>query len=295
MDYKALNLGEKPEKIESVGVVLRPSTPELKDYFFRVKDAFETKGIACHIDAVSGGMIGVFGKEFERMCKEVDVLVTIGGDGTLISTARRSFSYLKPIVGINMGNLGFLTDVHKDDVENFVSRLMKGDYRVDNRIMIESTITTRDSIKTIYAFNDVVITRKHISKMVHVKASIEKEPFNTYYGDGLIISTPTGSTAYNISAGGPVVYPYSQIIVITPICPHSLTQRPLVLPAELEIELEVSDGEVAAIVFDGQEMEELGPKGVLSITIAKKYAKLIHRKERNYFHVLREKFRWGDL
>lgn len=290
-----MDSAEKISDIKQVGVVLRPSSPQLKDYFFSVKEMFEKKGITVQIDSVSGGMIGVFGQEFTTLCQESDLLISIGGDGTLISVVRRSFGHQIPIMGINMGNLGFLTDIQKDEVESFIEKLLIGDYRVDKRMLIEATLHTAEGDKKRFAFNDAVITRKHLTKMVHIRAYIDKEPFNTYYGDGLIIATPTGSTAYNISSGGPVVYPFSQIFVITPICPHSLTQRPLVLPAEFKIDLEVEDNEAAIIVFDGQEMENLNPGETISIQIAKEHAKLIHRVERNYFRVLRDKFHWGSL
>jgi NAD+ kinase len=256
---------------------------------------FERHGIGCDLDSQSGDMIGVSGEEFESLCAKSDILITIGGDGTLISTVRKSFHHLKPVMGVHMGTLGFLTDIHHDEIESCITRLVQKDYRIDNRIMIKATLSTQTTQKTLYAFNDVVITRKQINKMVHLKASIDNEPFNTYYGDGLIIATPTGSTAYNISAGGPVIYPLSHTMIITPICAHSLTQRPVVLPAEFVIDLEVNDDEIATVIFDGQEIEELSPKGLLRITISKNYAKLIHRRDRNYFHILREKFRWGDL
>lgn len=291
-----IDTSEKIENISRVGMVLRPSTPELKDYFFELKSLFEKRGVSVQLDSISGGMIGVFGQDFKRMCEECDLLVTVGGDGTLISVVRRSFGLQKPILGINMGNLGFLTDIQRDEVESFVDKLLAGDYRIDHRMLIQAVIKYENgTTKKMHAFNDIVITRKHLTKMVHIKASIDKKPFNTYYGDGLIISTPTGSTAYNISAGGPVVYPYSRIFVMTPICPHSLTQRPLVLPADFEIDIQIDDNEIAMMVFDGQEMEDLHPKDVVSIKIAEEYAKLIHRKERNYFTVLREKFNWGSM
>ncbi len=285
---------QKVENLKKIGVVLRPSTPELKEYFFRIRKAFESHKIEIVIDSISGGMIGVIGVDFDTLCKECDLILSVGGDGTLISTVRRGFRYEKPVLGVNMGNLGFLTDVQKNEIEIFANKLVLGDYRIDNRMLIEASFSSAPQ-KKMFAFNDIVINRKHLSKMVHIKASIDKEPFNIYYGDGLIISTPTGSTAYNISAGGPVVYPFSQIFVITPICPHSLSQRPLVMPSSFEIDIELFENEEAVAIFDGQEMKDLDSKEIMTIKIAPIYAKLIHRVERNYFSVLREKFKWGNL
>lgn len=280
------------DKIQKAGIVLRPNTPELKDYFFRLKKALEENGIEPILDKNSANMIGIDGEEWDKLCKSVDIFISVGGDGTLISTVRNSFEYQKPTLGINMGRLGFLTDIQKDEIESFAKKLVNKEYRIDKRMVLEVELKSKN--KKMFALNDLVITRKHISKMVHIKASIDNKPFNTYYGDGLIISTPTGSTAYNISAGGPLIYPFSQIFVITPICPHSLTQRPLVLPASFEIDIEINDDEKAAAVLDGQEVCELYPKEVLSVKIAKLHALLIHKKERSFFAVLKEKFRWGE-
>lgn len=280
--------------ISKVGVILRPSSPTLKEFFLSVRALFEKAGIEVMIDSLSAGMIGVYGCDFSRLCAESDMLVSIGGDGTLISVARRSYGYGKPILGINMGRLGFLTDVQQDEVEGFIASLQRGDYRLESRLMLEGELTLERGVERFFAFNEMIIMRRPISGMVHVKASISGEPFNTYFGDGLIIATPTGSTAYNISAGGPVVYPYSKNMILTPICAHSLTQRPLVLPSEFEIELEMLEGELASLVIDGQEIMDFAHGSVLKVKMAENPAILVHKKEHNYFKVLRQKFRWGE-
>ncbi len=282
--------------IKKVGVILRPNTPEIKDFYLYVKKLFEDKSIEVELESKSAKMIAEKGVDLLKLCENSDILVSIGGDGTLISVIRRTFLHNKPVLGINMGNLGFLTDIQKDEVSIFLEKLVNGNYRIDRRMLLEVTLNySNGEKKRSFALNDAVITRNNISKMVHIKALIDKEPFNTYYGDGLIISTPTGSTAYNISSGGPVVYPFSKILIITPICPHSLTQRPLVLPAEFQINLEVADGEDAVIVLDGQDVLEFNPGDIASFRLADINALLIHRKERNYFKILREKFNWGSM
>lgn len=280
--------------LSKVGVILRPSSPSLKEFFLQVRSLFEREGIEVMLDSISGGMIGIYGCDFQRLCSESDMLVSIGGDGTLISVVRRSYPYGKPILGINMGRLGFLTDVRQDEVEAFVQKLKAGEYRIDSRLMLEGELSSPKGTQRFFAFNEAIVTRRPISGMIHVKASIGEEPFNTYFGDGLIVATPTGSTAYNISAGGPVVYPYSKNMILTPICAHSLTQRPLVLPSEFEVELEMLEGEFANIVVDGQEIMDFGYGDRLRLKVAERPAPLVHKKEHNYFQVLREKFSWGD-
>ncbi len=162
-------------------------------------------------------------------------------------------------------------------------------------MMMEGCITTKEGHKQpFFALNDVVLTRPVISKMVKINASIEGEWFNTYRGDGLIISTPTGSTAYNLAAGGPVMYPLTKAFIMTAVSAHSLTnQRPLVVPADFTIELGSPSGKVIAVI-DGQDNYEMHEGDLLRIQGAKIGAKLLHRKERNYFSVLREKLSWGD-
>jgi len=278
-----------------VGIVLRPSSPSIKNLFLKVKEEFEKYESVVYLDTNSAKMIGLIGIEFDRMCEMCDILVSIGGDGTLISLARRSYKYNKPIMGINAGKLGFLTDVVVDEIESFIEKYFKGEYRIDKRMMLKIEVDKQKY----YAFNDIVFSRETISSMVDLKVEAEclndkpKEKYwlNTYYGDGLIISTPTGSTAYNLSAGGPVVFPLTKSLILTPLCPHSLTQRPLVLPSDFRLIIE-SNSKVE-IIIDGQEIVHLY-NGKAKIKIASKSAKLIHRIERNYFDVLREKLNWGE-
>jgi NAD+ kinase len=270
------------------GFVLKPKkTLEIKDEFLKIKEIFERYNIEVLLDSISARAIGLRGVDFEDLCKEVDFIVSLGGDGTLISVTRRAYKFDKPVFGINLGNLGFLTDINPDNVEEFLKKFLKGEYRIDERMVIEILYNE----KKLYAFNDVVISKDVISSMINIQIDTNESFLNTYRGDGLIISTPTGSTAYNLSAGGPVVYPLTESFIITPICPHSLTQRPLVLPSNFELKAQVKEN-FAKLILDGQEIFDLNDK--ITIKKAQKPAKLIHRLERNYFDVLREKLHWGE-
>jgi len=286
---------QKLAQIKIAGFILKPDAPEIKPLYEKIKIQFESKGITVLIGDKSAKMIEEEGIPFESMCEKSDFLVSLGGDGTLLSLVRRSYTYHKPVVGINAGTLGFLADITIDDVDNFLDQLLDGEYRIDNRMMMEGCITTKNGEKNpIFALNDVVITRPVISKMAKINAAIDGEWFNTYRGDGLIISTPTGSTAYNLAAGGPVMYPLTKAFIMTAVSAHSLTnQRPLVVPADFTIELSSPSEKVIAVI-DGQDHYEMHAGDVLSIQGAKIDAKLLHRKERNYFSVLREKLSWGD-
>lgn len=279
-------------QLKTVGFTLRPSTPELKNTFFAIKEVFEKRGIEVLIDDIGAGMIGVIGVSFERMCKASDMLVAIGGDGTLISLVRRSYPYNKPILGITAGNLSFLSDVTPDEAGEFLDHILNDHIRIDDRMMIEGVVKKQNGeSEKFHSFNDVVITRPSIAHMATVEAYIDNDHFNTYHGDGLIISTPTGSTAYNLACGGPVIYPLTEAFILTPISPHSLTQRPLVTPANFTITLK--SPERVLVVVDGQERYSLDKGESITIKLASRGAQLVHRMERNYFEVLRDKLLWG--
>ena len=283
----------KLQQIRRVGVVLRPSTPQLKKSFFHIKEVCKSHGIKVSIESTSAEMIGVHGMEFGNMCASSDFLVTLGGDGTLISTVRRSFKYGIPVLGIHAGRLGFLADIGLDEFEDFFKKILKGEYRIDERAILKAKVVEGDKKVKMYAFNDIVITRESISKMIHIDTYVDKKSFNTYYGDGVIVSTPTGSTAYNLSAGGPIIFPLTNVFALTPICPHSLTQRPAVLPGEYPIEMKTGDDK-ALVIVDGQDMYELHKNQSIYIQLAVRKARLIHRMEFNYFEVLKEKLGWGE-
>jgi NAD+ kinase len=286
---------QKLEQIKTAGFILKPNDPDIKTLYERIKGQFEARGISVLLAEKSAEMIGETGVKFKAMCEESNFLVSLGGDGTLLSLVRNSYGFHKPVVGINAGNLGFLADITIDDVDNFLEQLFKGVYRIDDRMMIEGCVKTKEGeVQKFFAFNDVVITRPVVSKMANINAAIDGEWFNTYKGDGLIISTPTGSTAYNLAAGGPMMYPLTQAFILTPILAHSLSnQRPLVVPADFTIELSSSEEKLIAVI-DGQDNYEMHEGDILTIRGAREGAKLLHRKERNYFSVLREKLKWGD-
>ncbi len=284
---------EKPEQISKVGVILRPSSPEIKDQFLLVKRSFEKFGIDVVLDNNSAQMIGLLGQPFDLVCESSDVLVTLGGDGTLISAVRRSHEFDIPVFGIHAGRLGFLADVDLAELDDFIEKLVSKNYRIDNRAVLRAEIINKNGSTKLVAFNDIVMTRSSVSKMIHLDAFVDGKPFNTYYGDGVIISTPTGSTAYNLSAGGPVLFPLTQVFALTPISPHSLTQRPVVLPGHFTIEIKTTDASALAVI-DGQDMHEFGNGDIIRIRLSAKPAQLIHREEFNYFEVLKEKLSWGE-
>ena len=276
--------------IKSAGIILRPSSPELKEIYLKIKELFQKADIEILLEDNSANMISLKGIPLNDLCRKVDFLISVGGDGTLLSVVRKSYKYDKPVLGINLGTLGFLTDISMEQLPSFIKDLKNNIYKIDNRMMVEGSI----NLNKFVAFNDIVISRKSISSMIKIDGKIDGKHFNSYYGDGVIISTPTGSTAYNLSVGGPIVYPLTEAFIVTPVAPHSLTQRPLVMPADFEIEFKIIDNQGAVVIVDGQDIYELEENQSIRIKIAKKKAKMIHRIQRNYFEVLNEKLRWGN-
>ena len=278
------------EKTEIAGFILKPDVSDVKDIYFNIKKMFENSGIKVLLEKTSADQLNISGGlDFDTLCLNSDFLVTLGGDGTLISVARRGFKHQKAVMGINLGTLGFLTDIMPNEIEAFLKKFKSNDYRIDKRMMIKATINGEE----IVSFNDVVISRNVVSGMVKLDAKVNNISFNKYYGDGLIVSTPTGSTAYNLSCNGPVVYPLTDAFIVTPISAHSLTQRPLVLPVDFKITFENADTEKAIVVIDGHDIYDLNPSDVITIEVASSKAQLIHRCERNYFEVLNKKLYWG--
>ncbi len=275
---------------KSAGIILKPSSPELKETYLKIKALFEESNIDLYLEDNSANMISLEGYPLNELCKKVDFLISVGGDGTLLSVVRKSFKYDKAVLGINLGTLGFLTDISMDQLPNFIKDFKNNIYKIDNRMMVEGSV----NLNRFVAFNDIVISRKSISSMIRIEGKINGKNFNSYYGDGVIISTPTGSTAYNLSVGGPVVYPLTEAFIITPVAPHSLTQRPLVMPVDYEIEFKIIDNQGAVVIVDGQDIYEVEQNQSIKIKIANKKAKMIHRIQRDFFEVLNEKLRWGN-
>ncbi len=278
------------EKTNIAGFILKPNASDIKEIYLEIKQTFEKLGIKVILEESSASTLGIEdGISFDELCQQSDFLVTLGGDGTLISVARRGFKHQKAVLGINLGTLGFLTEIMPNEIESFLIKFKADQYRIDHRMMIKAVINDKE----IVSFNDVVISRDTVASMISLDATIDGKLFNSYNGDGLIISTPTGSTAYNLSCNGPVVYPLTEAFIVTPISAHSLTQRPLVLPADFEITFENTNTQTAIVIIDGHDTYELKQNETITIKIASSKAKLIHRLERNYFDVLNKKLHWG--
>lgn len=222
---------------------------------------------------------------------DLDLLIVLGGDGTLLGIARDiNGKYDVPILGINIGNLGFLSSIEIQDLDEALNKIKNGQYTIQNRILLECKVHNEDEDVNSKALNDVVIARGTLSRMAKFQVYIDKKLYYTFKGDGLIVSTPTGSTAYSFSAGGPFVYPDIEVIILTPICPHTRGMQPIVLKSnsEILIKAENYNGEIY-LTFDGQEARKINDNTSIIINKAKDVAKILLFDDYDYFNVLRKK------
>lgn len=230
-------------------------------------------------------------QDFER---EITLAIVIGGDGTLISVARFYAQFDIPVFGLNLGRLGFLAQINLNEIESGIKKLLNGQYRIDERLML-SCFDDEDNFK-LNALNDIVIKGGNLARTERLFLYINDELVSEYLADGVIISTPTGSTAYTLSAGGPIISPSVEVFVIVPICPHCLGARPLVVPVTDKISVKIEEGgNDIYVTADGQKSFKLLKETVVKITKNPKKAKLVFltETEKSFYSVLREKLNWG--
>jgi NAD+ kinase len=219
-----------------------------------------------------------------------DIVVALGGDGTILRAARTVKSSQIPILGVNLGRLGFLAGAAPDELETTIERLKNGEYEIEERMGLEAELDN----KTVFALNEFVIEKGVLARMVQVKTWISDTPISSFFGNGLIVATPTGSTSYSLSAGGPILHPSMEAFIATPICPHSLTLRPVVVPANQSITVQVvAEHTDIMVTADGQTLSPLLPESRLVIHRAPKATRLINLQGLPFYHVLRQKLDWS--
>jgi NAD+ kinase len=232
-----------------------------------------------------------------ELAHRADLIVVLGGDGTLLSVARLVGERQTPILGINLGALGFLTQAAMEEARASLERVLAGNYTVDRRITLEAEVLSTDGPvrhrAALTALNDVVIHKRQLGRLLELDVLADGQYFCSYRADGLIVATPTGSTAYALSAGGPIIFPTLEVVVLAPICPHTLTNRPVVLPdsCALEIRVQATDHD-AMLTADGQEGVSLGARDRVVVRKGKNPVALV-RSSHSYFEIWRNKLRWG--
>lgn len=224
---------------------------------------------------------------------KIDILLSFGGDGTMLYSAQFAVNANAILVGVNFGKLGFLADINFNDLNDVLDEIELGNYEIEERILLEGKIQNQKSSAFI-AVNDIVVEKGSWSRIIEIDTYVDENYLTTYRSDGLIISTPTGSTGYSLSSGGPILLPHMDSIILSPICPHTLTVRPIVIPGSSVIEIEARSGyETITINKDGQQSYKIKPPVKLLIKKSDKHLKLFKRKDKDYFQTLREKLMWG--
>lgn len=288
--------------ITRAGIVAKARLAEAAPVVSELVRWLDARGVRAVLDHETGALAGMDGDALSRdeLPRHCDVIVVLGGDGTLISTAGRVATADAdiPIVGVNFGSLGFLTEITLPELFPSLEAVLKGTARIEERLMLRSrTLRGGKEFTNRLALNDVVITKSALSRIIELSVTIANAPVMRVRADGLIIASPTGSTAYNLAAGGPIVHPGVDAILLTPIAPHMLTNRPIVVPAADDIRVQPavdSSNDELFVTFDGQSGHPLLPEDVIVISRAERTAKLVRAATRTYFDVLREKLKWSE-
>ncbi len=267
-------------KIRKVGIICKKDSEEPQKISQGLVEWFAQKSIAAEVDVIS---------------EDMDLLVILGGDGTLLHVAAKASKFGIPVVGVNLGGLGFLTEVAVGERIAVLEQIMAGTVIVEERLMLKTRFVSPSAEQPWrYALNDVVISKGSIDQLVRLSTWADHNYIKTYRADGLIFSTPTGSTAYNLSAGGPIVSPGVHSILVTPICPFMLESRPVLLPASVKLTTRIAgEGMGVKVIVDGQQTDRMSLDDTLEVQAAEKPLRLICSPQKDYFAILRNKLNWG--
>jgi NAD+ kinase len=285
--------------IKRIGIISKPGKSEVREIVPPLIQWLREREIEAYIDKETGAILERNEKCLTRneLPSKVDLLVVLGGDGTLLATARALNRKPVPILAVNLGGLGFLTVITRDELYPTLEQVLAGDFRTERRVQIEGEIVRADeSLASFLALNDVVLNKGAISRILDFDVLVDGRFVSSYKSDGLIVSTPTGSTAYSLAAGGPVIVPTVEAFIITPICAHTLSNRPLVVPDRVTIEVLLkAQREAAYLTVDGQVGIAARSDDVIRIKKASSCCvEIIQPLDKNYFEILRQKLKWGE-
>jgi NAD+ kinase len=289
--------------MKRIGIIAKQNKPEAVTITGRLVEWLQSKGIEIYIEegigrSISPNLMSSFlnAVKKEEIPSRAEMIIVLGGDGTLLSVARLVGSHEVPILGVNLGGLGFLTEITLEELYRVLDRVIQGDFVTDERVVLNAAVIRRgERLAEFIVLNDAVINKGALARIIDLETTINGEYLTTFKSDGLIISTPTGSTAYNLSAGGPIVYPSLHCIIITPICPHTLTNRPIMIPDDVEVRAILkSKQQEVLLTLDGQQGFVLEFGDVVVVKKAEGKILLIKSPYRHYFEVLREKLKWGE-
>ena len=286
-----------------IGIIAKKNKPETITIAGDLAEWLRTKKVEVYIEEEMGKLLSQTRSQHywksikrEEISTDIEMIVVLGGDGTLLSVARQVWNKNIPILGVNLGGLGFLTEITLNELYPVLEKVLRNDFEINEREVLNAgVIRNGKRIVEFIVLNDAVINKGALARIIDLETTINGEYLSTFRSDGLIISTPTGSTAYNLSAGGPIVYPSLHTIIITPICPHTLTIRPIIIPDDVKIRaLLKSRDEEVTLTLDGQQGFGLEFEDVVEVGKAEGHILLIKSPYRQYFELLREKLKWGE-
>ncbi len=291
---------DKKPIFNTIGLIGKYADPSVEDALVSLHEYFNQIGCKVFLDESTAAVFSDHEMQpasRTQLGEQCDLIIIVGGDGTLLNAARSLVGFGVPLLGINLGHLGFLVDLCAIDVHKALDEIMAGEYTEENRFLIISEIERDgDYFGGGNAFNDVVIHKSDVARMIEIETYIDDRFMHSMHADGLIISTPTGSTAYSLSGGGPILYPSLNVMELVPICPHTMSNRPVVVSGESEIDIVVSDrfSTQAQVTYDGQINFNLMPGDHVKIMRHPKHITILHPKTYDYFKILRTKLRWGE-
>lgn len=286
--------------IKTVGLFGKFQDDSVAEHLAHLADFLRERRLNILIDENTASLVKqpiARSRPFPAIGREIDLAIVIGGDGTMLNIARALAAHRVPLIGVNLGRLGFLTDIPGNHMEAEIGKILDGDYEIEDRLLLQAELKRNgDTIHSAVAFNDIIVTKGEIARLIEYETHLDGEFVNSARGDGIIVATPTGSTAYAMSAGGPILHPTLPAIAVVPICPHTLSNRPIVVSSESTIEIVMSSptDQRATVTCDGQVNYPLKKGDRIYVHRAEQSVQLLHPSGRNHYDVMRAKLHWGE-
>ena len=293
----AFNKTTDGEKAKKIGVFCKPKAPSATDILGRLIPWLRKQNYHIFLDTGTAAIINETSSyEKREISQQADLLIVLGGDGTLLSVARAAHPHNIPILAVNLGSLGFLAEISIDELYPTLENILAGKFEIENRMLLNACIwRNREKVEDHNVLNDVVINKGAVARVINLQVLVNGQYMTSYRADGLIIATPTGSTAYSLSAGGPIIHPSMHTLVLSPICPFTLTNRSILIPDQSIIQVKLAaEYDDVRVTLDGQEGYDMRAGDILEIKKTKTSLQLIRGPNKNYYQILRDKLHWGS-
>ena len=293
----AFNKTTGGEKAKKIGVFCKPKAPSATDILGRLIPWLRKQNYHVFLDEGTAAIINeTSSHEKKEIFQQADLLIVLGGDGTLLSVARVAHPHNIPILAVNLGSLGFLAEISIDELYPTLENILAGKFEIENRMLLNACIWRNgEKVEDHNVLNDVVINKGAVARVINLQVLVDGQYMTSYRADGLIIATPTGSTAYSLSAGGPIIHPSMHTLVLSPICPFTLTNRSILIPDQSIIQVKLAaEYDDVRVTLDGQEGYDMRAGDILEIKKTKTSLQLIRGPNKNYYQILRDKLHWGS-